>query len=188
MRARAESAGQTRTRIIRAAIDICMETMSLDFGLSEVAARARVSVQTLLRHFGSREGLLDAARRVAEAEVIDERRAAAGDAAAAVRAIAGHYERSGDWSLAMLAREGRDQRARQVTDRGRRVHRDWVEKVFGPQLARAPGDRAEIVDLLVVATDVYAWKLLRRDRRLSRPQVERRMLRMVNAIVSAREA
>jgi AcrR family transcriptional regulator len=188
MRARAEAAGQTRERILRAAVGVAGDTMSLDFGLSEVADRAGVSVQTVLRHFGSRDGLLDAGLRFATEQVISERRAPAGDVAAAVRAITAHYERGGDWSLAMLAREGRDERARQVTDHGRRVHRDWVTTVFAPQLARAPGDAAALTDLLVVATDVYTWKLLRRDRKLSRAEVERRLIRLVAAILDQGEA
>jgi hypothetical protein len=43
------------------------------------------------------------------------------------------------------------------------------------------------VDLLVVATDVYAWKLLRRDRGLSRNQTTERVRRLVaSACESAR--
>lgn len=188
MRARAEATGQTRIRIVRAAVGLCQDTMSLDFGLAEVAERAGVSVQTLLRHFGNREGLLQAAQGFAEAEVMEERRAPVGDPAAAARVIAGHYERLGDWSLAMLAREGRDERARQVTDRGRLLHRDWVKTVFAPQLAHAAGDAGALTDLLVVATDVYTWKLLRRDRKLTRAQVEDRLLRLITAITGAGEA
>ncbi|HEY6278741.1 MAG TPA: TetR/AcrR family transcriptional regulator [Streptosporangiaceae bacterium] len=182
MRARAEATEQTRLRIVRAAVDLCRDTMSFDFGLADVAAQAGVSVQTLLRHFGSREGLLAAGQRLAEAEVTREREARAGDVAAAVRVICGHYERVGDWSLAMLAQAGRDERAREVTERGRSVHREWVTTVFAPQLAAAPGGPGALTDLLVVATDVYTWKLLRRDRKLSRAQVEDRLVRMINAI------
>ena len=75
MRARADAADQTRARIVRAAVDLCAETMSLDFGLAEVAARAGTSVQTVLRHYGSRDGLLQAGQRLAQAEVIAERQA-----------------------------------------------------------------------------------------------------------------
>lgn len=188
MRARAETTAQTRTRILRATVDACGDTMSFDFGLAEVAARAGVSVQTVLRHFGSKDGLLDAMQPFAEAEVLEDRRAPVGDVAAVVRAIAGHYERTGDWTLAMLAREGRDERVRRVTDRGRRLHRDWVKAVFAPQLARAPGDAEALIDLLVVGTDVYTWKLLRRDRNLTQAQVERRLLRMITAVLNETEA
>lgn len=183
MRARADSTEQTRARIVRAAVEVGTETMSLDFGLAEVAARAGTSVQTVLRHFGSRDGLLQAARQLARAEVIAERQVPPGDAAAAVRAIVGHYERAGDWVLAMLAREGRDPAVRKVTSQGRQVHRDWVRAAFAPQLAGRPADDAAVrADLLLVATDVYTWKLLRRDANLSLPEVERRMLTMISAI------
>jgi hypothetical protein len=41
-------------------------------------------------------------------------------------------------------------------------HRQWVERAFATQLdARSTDDREALVDLLVVATDVYTWKPLR---------------------------
>ena len=56
--------------------------------------------------------------------------------------------------------------------------------VFAPFLAeRSPTDREPLVDLLVVATDVYTWKLLRRDRRLTRRQAESRVRRLVESIL-----
>ncbi len=41
-----------------------------------------------------------------------------------------------------------------------------VEEVFGAQLPVEPVERSRVIDVLVVATDVYSWKLLRRDRML----------------------
>ena len=61
-----------------------------------------------------------------------------------------------------------------ITRTGKALHRAWVEEVFAPYLAEAD-DRDELADLLVVATDVYTWKLLRRDRGLGRDRTERRM-------------
>ena len=43
-----------------------------------------------------------------------------------------------------------------------------------------------LVDLLVVATDVYTWKLLRRDRRLSVARTRERMEALVRAVLAAR--
>jgi hypothetical protein len=45
-----------------------------------------------------------------------------------------------------------------------------------------------VTDLLVVATDVYTWALLRRDRGLSRDHTEARMLRLVEAVLSGASA
>lgn len=68
---------------------------------------------------------------------------------------------------------------------GRRLHRDWVEEVFAPQLA-GQGDREEIIDLLVIATDLLSWKILRRDSGLDHATTYRRMLRLVNAVLADR--
>ncbi len=94
-----------------------------------------------------------------------------------------HYEKRGGMVLAMLADEN-DPRARQMTDSGRLAHREWVESVFAGRLPE-PGDaRARLVDVLVVATDVYAWKLLRLDRGLSVDGVCDRMLFMTDSLLA----
>ena|SRR6516165_6307205 len=67
---------------------------------------------------------------------------------------------------------------------GRRVHREWVEEVFAPQLA-SRCDREELVDLLVVATDLLTWKILRRDGGMDRSTTCERTLRLVQAILPA---
>jgi hypothetical protein len=57
-----------------------------------------------------------------------------------------------------------------------------VQEVFAPYVAGAD-DPEELTDLLVVATDVYTWKLLRRDRGLGRDRTERRMRHLVDRIL-----
>ena len=47
-----------------------------------------------------------------------------------------------------------------------------------------PSERNEMIDMLVVVTDVYTWKILRRDRKLSRKLVEHRMLRLAEIVLS----
>jgi hypothetical protein len=44
----------------------------------------------------------------------------------------------------------------------------------------------ELVPELVVATDVYTWKLLRRDQGLSRDQTVASILKIVQALVERR--
>jgi hypothetical protein len=56
--------------------------------------------------------------------------------------------------------------------------------MFAPALgAHPPAGRDALLDLLVVATDVYTWKLLRRDRRLSRRPAESRVRQLVEQIL-----
>ena len=57
--------------------------------------------------------------------------------------------------------------------------------MFAPQLdSRPQADREALTDLLVVATDVYTWKLLRRDRDLERTVAERRVRDMITALLA----
>jgi AcrR family transcriptional regulator len=186
MRARADAVAGTRQRILQAAFDLSGERMSLEIVLSDVADRAGVSVQTILRHFGSREALFDAVGEFARGQIAAERLTPAADIPAAVKVIFSHYEARGDAVLRLLAQELWDERAREVTERGRRMHRDWVRTVFAPQLDAQPAaDREALTDLLVVATDVYTWKLLRRDRKLEQAVAEQRVLDMINALLTA---
>jgi AcrR family transcriptional regulator len=182
MTARARAVEETRARIVDACVTLHGERPVTDIGLDDIAARAGVSVQTVLRHFGSRAGLEEASFERAQQAVTDERRTPVGDVGAAVRVIVDHYERRGDMALLMLAQEAHQDLMARITDQGKALHRAWVGEVFAPFLALAD-DAAELTDLLVVATDVYTWKLLRRDRGLSRDRTEDRMSRLVDALL-----
>jgi hypothetical protein len=95
-----------------------------------------------------------------------------------------HYEQRGRPVLLMLAQEPTDPRVARITDNGRALHRAWVEEVFTPLLPTDESDRAAGVDLLVVATDVYTWKLLRLDRGLTRARAQQRIERLVRAVLT----
>ncbi|GAA4406966.1 hypothetical protein GCM10023168_22500 [Fodinibacter luteus] len=182
MTARARAVQETRERVLDAVVSLHEQRLSSDISLADVAADAGVSVQTVLRHFGSREGLVDAALERATAAVEDERRSEPGDVAGAVRVVVEHYERRGDGVLLLLAQEGTEAFATRVTSNGRVMHRRWVTECFAPLLPPGAG-REEAVDLLVVATDVYTWKLLRRDRGLPVPVTRARMEALVRAVL-----
>ncbi|MBI1351275.1 MAG: TetR family transcriptional regulator [Actinomycetales bacterium] len=182
MTARARAVEETRSRIIESCVSMYGERPVPEVGLDDIAARAEVSVQTVLRHFGSRSGLEEAAFERARDAVLEERRAPVGDVDAAVRVIVDHYELRGDSSLLMLAQEGHQPLMARVTTEGKSMHRAWVQEVFAPYLTAA-ADHEELANLLVVATDVYTWKLLRRDRRMGRDRTERQMRHLVQRVL-----
>jgi AcrR family transcriptional regulator len=184
MTRRARSVEQTRSRILDASVALHGEKLVADISLEDVAERAGVSVQTVLRHFGSRTGLVESSMEHGQQQVAAERRTPVGDVPAAVRTIVDHYERRGDAVLVMLAQEPHQELMARVTASGRRLHRDWVEEVFAPYL-EASGDAEALADLLVVATDVYTWKLLRRDRGLARDLTENRIHHLVRSLLGA---
>jgi len=179
MGARAQAVEETRRRIVEAMFGLSSQRMFTDISLEDVAREAGVSVQTVLRQFGSRAGLVDATMDHTTARVAEERAAPVGDVDTAVRVIVDHYELRGHTAMLMLAQENSDSKVGTITERSRQMHRTWVVDVFAPYVDR---DDA-LVDLLVVALDVYTWKLLRCDRGLSRAQTEQRMKTLVTAVL-----
>ena len=102
-----------------------------------MAHEAGVSVQTVLRHFGSRSALIESNIDYAIGRVAHERLAPEGDIDAAVAVLIGHYELRGDTVLLMLAQEASDEQVHRLTENGRRMHRDWVRSTFARVVADA---------------------------------------------------
>jgi hypothetical protein len=93
------------------------------------------------------------------------------------------YERTGDFTVRTLAEEGRVAAVEPGLARGRRGHEDWVAHVFGAALAGLRGAaRGRRLAQLVAITDVYTWKLLRRDKGLSRDQTVLAVRELVDAL------
>jgi AcrR family transcriptional regulator len=178
MELRAAAAEATRERILEAATEAFLEHWYDDITLTEVAKRAGVSGQTVINHFGGKEQLAAATyERVGEQITTLRYSPEPGDTAALVGALVEDYERTGDAVVRLLALEEKVPSLRPLLARGRESHRDWVREMFF-----AP----ELVPELVVATDVYTWKRLRRDQGLSRDETLAAMLRIVEALLERR--
>lgn len=169
MQSRAEAMAGTGEKILDA-VDALLEERRLDqITLAEVARRSGITVQTVLRHYGSRDGMLAAALvRLGLRMGKDRDSARPGDVEHAVGILVDHYEEFGDRILLLLANEDREPFLRTLADAGRRYHREWCEEVFAPALAGLAGvERKRRTAQLVVAADIYTWKLLRRGSQLS---------------------
>ena len=174
MSARAEAAAETGRRILEAVIELHRERFFDQVSLEDIAERAGVTVQTVLRRFGSKERLVEAAAEEANRQVTHQRyEAPIGDIEGAVNNLVEHYEEWGDSALRLLAQEERVPAFRSITDAGRALHYEWVERTFGPLIAERTGEeRWRLLAELIAICDVYFWKLLRRDLGLSREQTE----------------
>jgi AcrR family transcriptional regulator len=174
MRARAEAAAETGRRILEAVIELHRERYFDQISLEDIAGRAGVTVQTVIRRFGSKERLIEAAAEEGNRQVVRQRyQAPVGDIEGALKNLVDHYEEWGDSVMRLLAQEERVPAFRSVTDAGRALHYEWVERTFAPLLAERTGTaRRRLLAELIAICDVYFWKLLRRDLRLSREQTE----------------
>jgi AcrR family transcriptional regulator len=178
MELRAAAAEATRERILVAAQEAFLERWYDEVTLAEVARRAGVSGQTVINHFGGKDQLFTAAHERLAEELVERRYSAEpGDVPGIVDALLEDYEVTGDSVVRLLALEEKVPALGPMIAAGRKGHRKWVETMF-----QAP----DTVPELIVATDVYTWKLLRRDQGLSRDETAAAIRHMVQAIIDRR--
>jgi AcrR family transcriptional regulator len=185
MQARAKASEATREKILDV-VEVAFEELLYDeITLSEVARRAGVSVQTVLRHFESKENLFLASYlKTAEKMGADRGPLPIGDPKKIVADLVDHYERFGDRILWLLAQEEREPILKHLADAGRIYHLQWCRQAFGPALAGLRGKTEERrLAQFVTTTDIYTWKLLRRDRGLSEPQTKLAMRELIEPLM-----
>jgi AcrR family transcriptional regulator len=167
-------------------LQLCVDRWYDEVTLRDIADRSGVAVQTVVNHFSTKEGLLAAMLEDprAQQEFGGQRlKAIPGDIPAAVDLLMGDYEHAGDAVMRLLALESRVPSLAPVLAFGRAGHRDWVERTFPAALEGLPApERERRLLLLICATDVYTWRLLRRDQGLTRPQTAAAMTELVQAL------
>ncbi len=182
---RAISAAANGENILASARRLFGEIRYDQVSLDDVAAQAGVTERTVVRRFGSKERLF---RAVAAERAASIRRARdetpSGDIPEAVRVLVGTYEVWGDEVLHMLSQERGLVGVNNNVEAGRRYHAAWVKRAFSPLLGKlAPAVRRRRIGELVAVTDIYCWKILRRDVGLSRAEVEASIRELIGAIV-----
>ncbi len=185
LRSRAVSAQTTRRSILEAGVSELRARRVSDVRLEDIAARAGVTVQTILRIFGTKARLVETVWDRERDRILAQRHTAApGDLPGSIRALFDHYEEMGDLVIHNLAEEAHLPDMKAWLMRGRKAHRRSMQRQFAPFLAqRGAGERRMRVDCLVAACDVYTWKLLRRDLGRTRREAENVVLKMVSAIL-----
>jgi AcrR family transcriptional regulator len=182
--ARAEAEERTRVALLDAAEEAFLSGPWSQVSLDTIARDAGVTKQTLLRHFGSKDGLLEQTVERAVAEVSEQRSSApTNNIAGAVENLLDHYEALGgramrssnldfDGPLADLGR------------RARQVHYSWVEHAFGRWLEAArPPERARLRAALIATCDVQTWWILSHDLDLPRPEVRATLILTISRLL-----
>lgn len=184
MSIRASAKAETERRILAAAERLFLETPYLHVRIEDIAAAAGVSAPTVIHRFGSKEALVAAVARSGLERVRQQRHAApVGDLAGAMTNLVDHYEQWGDSMMHLLAQEEALPVIREVTDAGRGLHAQWVEATFAPWLPNQDDTRRRRIAQLIAMMDVSVWKILRRDRGLSKAETELAMREMVSALL-----
>ncbi len=182
---RAEAANATAERILDAMTELFWERPTDQVVLRDVAERAGVTVQTVLRKYGGKEALLAAAADRAMSRTEAERAVAPGDVDTAIEVLLEHYEQVGAQVLRLLAEELTSPTLAEFVTRGRALHREWCATAFAETLASLSGVvRQRRFAQLVAVCDVYTWKLLRLDSGLSRRQTQIALHELLGPLLS----
>ena len=170
---RAEAANATAERILDAVTELFWERPTDQVVLRDVAERAGVTVQTVLRKYAGKEALLAAAADRAMSRTEAERAVTPGDVDTAIEVLLEHYEQVGPKVLRLLAEELTSPTLAEFVAPGRALHREWCATTFAETLESLSGvTRKRRFAQLVAVCDVYTWKLLRLDSGLSRRQTQ----------------
>ena len=182
--ARAASTEATRLAILNACDAVFLPDPGRSFALEEVAGIAGTTVQTVLRHFGSKSGLLAAcAERGMAHTQVGRDQVPTGDLGAVAAYLSAHYEEVGDMVLGMLEFEAQGPDLASIAQRGREMHRAWVERVLAPLIhARPLADRPRRLAVLVAVTDLLTWKVLRKEQGLDPNEYQRSVHELLEAI------
>jgi AcrR family transcriptional regulator len=183
----AEVAALTRQRIIQAGLKLFDEQWGVEITLEQIAERAGVTVQTLLRHFGSKDGLADAISQTAFTIAIQQRvDPPTGDIAGAARSIIDYYELAGKRILRGLAQEERHPHLRAIIDVARVNHALWLEHIFALYLPADTQARSRLLAELYSVTSAYFWSMLRFDRGLSYEQSILALQEMLTSLLTSK--
>ncbi len=187
MRARSSAVAETRRRIIEATGVLVRERWYDEISIKDIATTAGVAPQTIVNHFGSKDAIFAAAmeEQWPEPQATTRLNAKPDDVKGAIKLLVDDYEFAGDGIIRILALEDRIPALKPPLDWGRGVQSQWIEDTFPSALADLKGaPRARRLDLLTCATDVYTWKLLRRDRGLSQAKTASAMRELVESVIA----
>lgn len=186
MSKRAEAAAQTESAIFSATATLWRERPFAEITLEAIAESAGVSVRTIIRRFGSREGLLETCIKNDASDIeTDREKAKAGDIEGALDYLLKDYEAYGDAIIRTLAVEDQIDAAKSVLKAGRLYHREWCERIFAPFLPKkSHSNYDQELTAFVAATELYLWKLLRRDLAYDLKQTKQTFLRLLNGLVN----
>jgi AcrR family transcriptional regulator len=190
MKRRATSAAATHERIMDAYTRCFWSNPGARISLAEVAAEAGTTVQTVLRHFGSKEALV---QEVLERELVSMRKpvdpAAAGDVHRIAIMLVDHQERHGRRTLRVLSAAFTSPALQALVEEGNVYHRQWCEVMFARWLEPLVTRRRRVLlaELLTVC-DARTWGMLRDQGDLSSDETKRALVQLLKSILERNPA
>jgi AcrR family transcriptional regulator len=186
MKARAASAAVTAERIVEATRELLTSKVISEITLADIASRAGVTVQTVLRRFGDKDAVFAAAMARFFSQVSAQReQAKPGELGHAVANLVEHYEEWGRLMLRLMAEETTMPGIGNHIQAGKAFHRRWCETVFAETLSSLPDVELERrLSQLIAICDIRTWEILRINSGLSRSQTELALREMLEPLTT----
>ena len=165
MSRRAELVALNDRKIMDSMIDLWLDIPLSELSLEKIAQSSGVTVRTILRKFGSKEGLMKATVEHNHERFTEKRmQVTPGDLPGILDALLEEYERMGDALARTLTVEYEYPSTKKILEKGRHIHKEWCTRVFEPYLPAKSSDRYEpLLTAFIASTEFYLWKLMRRD-------------------------
>jgi AcrR family transcriptional regulator len=170
MTTRADAAERTGEQIIDAMLRRFSRLPYDQIRLDDLAADAEVTVQTLVRRFGSKHGLLAATVERELTRLAADRSAARGqDPEGTLQALNAYYEKYGLLILKLYAEAHQAPGVPELAARSRGYHVQWCRAAFSEALAQIEDGtvRERRLAQIVAICDATTWRILRFDGGLS---------------------
>lgn len=165
MSERAKQVARNDRRIMDALAELWLELPLSELTLDKVAHRSGVTVRTILRKFGSKEGLLKAfIENDGDRFTRKRMQVIQGDLPGILDALLEEYEHMGDALIRTLTIEYDFPSTQEILKKARMIHREWCATVFSPYLPPSSSESYDtVLSAFIAVTEFYLWKLLRRD-------------------------
>ena len=184
---RAELAAQTAEQILDAAQQLVGELWLDELTLEHIAEPAGVTVKTIMRRFGSRDGVIQAMIDRFDEQLMKPRLPlpTPGDVSGAIAILVDYMEEWAEFALRLISQQMRYDFMDRIVKRGLQDHRRWVAAALKPRLhAFSSAEREQVILELVHNMGGQTWKFFRRDLGYSRRRTEKAMQDLVNAILA----
>jgi AcrR family transcriptional regulator len=188
MTARAAAMEQTGTRIVDAMLERFAGHPYDQVRLEDIASDSGVTVQTVIRRFGSKAGLMRATiERELGRIVVARENASRDEPGRIVSELVTHYEAYGALILKVYAEAGMIDGLDETVAAGRAYHLSWCRQTFEPLLATDADTRTQERRLaqITAACDATTWRILRIDCGLDLEQTRMALLELVEPLMAA---
>lgn len=190
MTTRAEATERTGERIIDAMLSWYAEVPYDRIRLEDVAADAEVTVQTVIRRFGSKHGLLAATVEREFIRLTHDRTAALGETPQnTLHSLVRYYEDHGALILKLYAEAHQAPGVPELAARGRSYHVSWCREAFSEALvhSRDEATHDRRMAQVVAICDATTWRILRFDGHLSPAQTEQALLELLLPLLQSHD-